>query len=144
MQNFSTLTSTLSDFAKKKNRKKTIKINKWKRLWWKQILFAFLSFAFAKKRNVCFQSNFQTTSAIFPRYFAACLPKKNIIVFIVFQTIGIMLRYFLCLCKYLAAFFNFANSLWFHCGGRVFFMFCCVSRCWRGRIGENSRVHKQR
>lgn len=31
--------------------------------------------------------------------------RKNIIVFIVFQTIGIMLRFFLCLCKYLAAVF---------------------------------------
>lgn len=34
----------------------------------------------------------------------------------------IMLRF--CLCKYLAAaFFNFANSLRFRCGGRVFFYF---------------------
>lgn len=43
---------------------------------------------------------------------------KNMIVFIVFQTIGIMLRFLLC--KYLA-FFNFANSLRFDCGGGEFF-----------------------
>lgn len=53
----------------------------------------------------------------------------------------------LCLCKYLA-FFNFANSLRFDCGGEVFFyfififfrsMFSCVSL-----VRRNSRVHKQR
>lgn len=68
-------------------------------------------------------------------------PKKNYCFYCVFQPSELCCgRSSASVNIWLLLFFNFANSLRFHCGGGVFFMFCCVSR----RSDENSRVHKQR